>query len=240
MARKGGSKSLKRYAAPPVMQVSSVKERKFITRPQPGPHSLKMSLPLQVLVRDILKMAETGREAKHVISRSTVLVDGVVRASHRFPVGLMDVVSMKELGKHYRVLVDKKGRLIPVEIPPEEASMKICRINRKCLYKGRLRLTTEDGRTFETDGSSLNVGGSLLVRVPEGAILDKAPLSEGSLAYVFMGKHTGTMGTVRRVSGSSLVRESIVTLGLEDGSEVSTVRDYVIIVGRDKPWLKLF
>jgi ribosomal protein S4E len=36
MARKGGSKSLKRYAAPPVMQVSSVKERKFITRPQPG------------------------------------------------------------------------------------------------------------------------------------------------------------------------------------------------------------
>jgi small subunit ribosomal protein S4e len=43
-----------------------------------------------------------------VISRSTVLVDGVVRASHRFPVGLMDVVSMKELGKHYRVLVDKR------------------------------------------------------------------------------------------------------------------------------------
>ena len=56
MARKGGSKSLKRDAAPPVMQVSSVKERKFITRPQPGPHSFKMSLPLPGFVRDIFKM----------------------------------------------------------------------------------------------------------------------------------------------------------------------------------------
>lgn len=240
MARKGGSKSLKRYAAPPVMQVSSVKEKKFVTRPEPGPHRLEMSLPLQVLVRDILKMAETGREAKYVIGHSMVLVDGIVRTSYKFPVGLMDVVSVKELGKHYRILVDEKGRLIPVEIPQEEASMKICRINKKYLYRGRLRLATEDGRTFETEDWSLNVGGSLLVKVPEGTILDKAPLSEGVFGYVFMGKHTGAMGTVRKISESSLLRDSAVTLSLGDGSEISTVRDYVMVVGRDKPWLKLF
>lgn len=149
MARKGGSKSLKRYAVPPVMQVFSVKERKFITRPQPGPHRLEMSLPLQVLVRDILKMAETGREAKYVISHRTILVDGVVRTSHKFPIGLMDVVSVKELGKYYRVLVNEKGKLIPVEIPPEEASMKICRINRKYLYRGMLRLATGMGEPLK-------------------------------------------------------------------------------------------
>jgi len=240
MARKGGSKVLKRYAAPPVMQVFSVKERRFTTRPEPGPHSLEMSLPLQVLVRDILKMAETGREAKYLISRSMVLVDGVVRASHRFPVGLMDVVSVKELGKHYRLLLNEKGRLTPVEIPPEEAAMKICRINKKYLYKGGLRLATEDGRTFETDDWSLNIGGSLLVRVPEGVILDKAPLAEGSIGYVFMGKHTGAMGVVKKLYKSSLLGEGVVTLAFEDGREVNTVREYVMVVGRDKPWLKLF
>ncbi|NHV98632.1 MAG: 30S ribosomal protein S4e [Thaumarchaeota archaeon] len=240
MARKGGSKSLKRFAAPPVMQVSSVKERKFVTRPEPGPHSLKMSIPLQVLVRDILKMAETGREAKYVISHSMVLVDGVVRTSHKFPVGLMDVVSVRELGKHFRILVNEKGELIPVEIPQEEASMKICRINKKYLYRGRLRLATEDGRSFETEDWSLNVGGSLLVKIPEGTVLDKAPLCEGVIGYVFMGKHTGAVGTVRKVSESSLLRESTVTLSVADGSEISTVKDYVMVVGRDKPWLKLF
>jgi len=240
MARKGGSKVLKRYAAPPVMQVFSVKERRFITRPEPGPHRLEMSLPLQVLVRDILKVAETGREAKYLISRSMVLVDGVVRTSHRFPVGLMDVISVKELGKHYRVLVNEKGRLTPIEVPPEEAVMKICRINKKYLYRGVLRLATEDGRTFETDDWSLNIGGSLLVRVPEGVVLDKAPLAEGSIGYVFMGKHTGVVGVVKKISKSSLQGESIVTLTPGDEGEVSTVRDYVMVVGRDKPWLKLF
>lgn len=239
MARKGGSKSLKRYAAPPVMQVVSVKERKFIAMPEPGPHCFKLSLPLQVLVRDLLKTAETGREAKHVISHSMILVDGVARTSYKFPVGLMDVVSVKELNKHYRVLVNEKGVLAPVEISQEEASTKICRVNRKYLYKGRLRLTTEDGRTFETDDRSLNIGGSLLVKIPDGTIMDKAPLAEGNSGYVFMGKHAGTIGVVKKVSESSLLRDGMVTLVLNDGSEVSTVRDYVMIVGREKPWLKL-
>ena len=240
MARKGGSKSLKRYAAPPAMQVVSVKEKKFIAMPEPGPHCFKMSLPLQVLVRDLLKLAETGREARHVISRSMILVDGVARTSYKFPVGLMDVVSVKEINKHYRVLVDQKGILTPVEIPEEEASMKICRVNRKHLYKGRLRLTTEDGRTFETDDYSMNIGGSLLVKIPEGTIVDKTPLAEGNSGYVFMGKHAGATGIVKTFSESSLLRESMVTLILNDGSEASTVRDYVMIVGREKPWLKLF
>lgn len=239
MARKGGSKSLKRYAAPAPMQVVSVKEKKFITRPEPGPHRFRLSLPLQVVVRDLLKVAETSREARNIIGRSLVLVDGVARTSCKFPVGLMDVVSLRELNKHYRMLVDNKGRLIPVESPLEESSMKICRINKKYLYRGKLMLATEDGRTFETDDNSLNVGGSLLIRVPEGTIIDKAPLAEGYVAYVFMGKHAGSVGVVKSVSSSSLLRDSMVTLATEDG-EVSTIRDYVMIVGREKPWLKLF
>jgi len=240
VARKGGSKVLKRYAAPPAMQVVSVKEKKFIAVPEPGPHRFKMSLPLLVLVRDLLKLAETSREAKHIISRSMILVDGVARASYKFPVGLMDVVSVREINKHYRILVDEKGVLTPVEIPQEEASMKICRVNRKYLYKGRLRLTTEDGRTFEAEDHSMNIGGSLLVKIPEGTIVDKTPLAEGNSAYVFMGKHAGTIGIVKTASESSLLRDSMVTLILSDGSEVSTLRDYVMIVGREKPWLKLF
>lgn len=239
MARKGGSKSLKRYAAPVPMQVVSVKEKKFITRPEPGPHRFKLSLPLQVVVRDILKLAETGREARNIINRSLILVDGVVRTSHKFPVGLMDVISVRELNKHYRILVDSKGRLIPVEIPPEESSVKICRINKKYLYRGKLMLATEDGRTFETDDNSLNVGGSLLVKLPEGTIMDKAPLKEGCVAYVFMGKHAGSMGVVKSISSSSILRDSIVTLDTSSG-EVSTIRDYVMAIGRDRPWLKLF
>ncbi|MDW8033826.1 MAG: 30S ribosomal protein S4e [Nitrososphaerota archaeon] len=239
MARKGGSKSLKRYAAPVPMQVVRVKEKKFITKPEPGPHRLKLSLPLQVVVRDILKIAETGREARSIIKRSLILVDGFSRKSDKFPVGLMDVISVKELNKHYRILVDNKGRLIPIEISPEESTMKICRINKKYLYRGKLMLATEDGKTFETDDNSLNVGGSLLVKLPEGTIVDKAPLKEGYVAYVFMGRHSGSIGIVKSISSSGLLRDSIVTLTTDHG-ELNTIRDYVMVVGRENPWLRLF
>ncbi|MBO3800274.1 MAG: 30S ribosomal protein S4e [Candidatus Brockarchaeota archaeon] len=239
MARKGGSKSLKRYAAPTPMQVVSVKEKKFITRPEPGPHRLKLSLPLQVVVRDLLKIAETGREARNIIKRSLILVDGVVRTSHKFPVGLMDVVSIRELDKHYRMLVDSKGRLTPVESSIEESSMKICRINKKYLYRGKIMLATEDGRTFETYDNSLNVGGSLLVKIPEGTVVDKAPLAQGYVAYVFSGKHAGSIGVVKSISESSLLRDSTVKIAI-NSREVNTIRDYVMVVGREKPWLRLF
>ncbi|MGQ9595874.1 MAG: hypothetical protein ACUVQY_01020 [Thermoproteota archaeon] len=240
MARKGGSKGLKRYAAPSRMQVVSVKEKKFIVKPEPGPHGFGFSLPLQVLVRDVLKIAKTGREAKYLANHSMILIDGVERFSHKYPVGLMDVVSVKELNKHYRMLVDEKGRLIPVEVPPEEASLKICRINKKYLYRGRLRFTTEDGRTFEMEDPSLNVGGSVLVRVPDNAVIDKAPLTEGYVGYIFNGKHAGSIGIVKSISNSSLLKDGLVFLSLKEGRDVSTIRNHVMIVGRERPWLRLF
>ncbi|MGQ9478583.1 MAG: 30S ribosomal protein S4e [Thermoproteota archaeon] len=239
MARMGGSRILKRYAAPPFMQVVSVKEKKFITRPQPGPHRIRFSLPLQTVVRDVLKIARTSRETKYLISRSMFLIDGVTRISHKYPVGMMDVLSVRELNKHYRMVVGRNGRLTLIEIPAEEASMKICRVSKKYLYRGRLTFTTEDGKTFRLDDYSMNIGGSFLIRVPEGTVLDRAPLAEGNLGYVFGGRHAGIIGVVKSITDSSLLRDSSVTLQLEDGSEINTIRDYVMVVGRDKPWFRL-
>ena len=84
--------------------------------PKPGAHSLSSSLPLAIIVRDILGFAKTAKETKKIISKKKILVNGKVRLDERFLVGFMDVISIPEIKKSYRKLAlkhhpDKKGNV---------------------------------------------------------------------------------------------------------------------------------
>ena len=65
MANKGPRRHLKRLAAPANWQIPR-KVHKFVVRPLPGPHAMSESLPLLLIVRDILKYADNAREAKKI------------------------------------------------------------------------------------------------------------------------------------------------------------------------------
>ncbi|MEM4788723.1 MAG: S4 domain-containing protein, partial [Ignisphaera sp.] len=103
MAKKGGSSHLKRLAAPAFWPILR-KEYKWITKPSPGPHLLERCIPLLVLIRDVLKLAENAREAKKIIFDGEVLIDGRVRRDFKFPVGLMDVVSIPKINMYIRIV----------------------------------------------------------------------------------------------------------------------------------------
>ncbi len=44
----------------------------WVVRPSPGPHPLAKSLPLALLVRDVLRYTKTLREARYVIGKGGV------------------------------------------------------------------------------------------------------------------------------------------------------------------------
>ena len=110
MAKKGPKRHLKRLAAPVRWELPR-KTHKFTVRPLPGAHPMSESLPLLLIIRDVLKYADNAREAKKIIKMGKVLVDGRVRKEEKLPVGLMDVVSLPEADENYRVLFDRKGRI---------------------------------------------------------------------------------------------------------------------------------
>src|SRR4030095_16854796 len=110
MAKRGGTKHLKRIAAPKAIPVTDKKERTWMLKHAPGPHPKKHSIPLGVLLRDIIKSATTLREVRQILSGRMVEIDGRVRTEEKLPVGLMDVIAMPKAGKHYRMMVDGKGR----------------------------------------------------------------------------------------------------------------------------------
>ena len=56
---------LKRYGIPKFWPLSK-KEKVWAVKPRPGPHPKDFCIPLQIIVRDILELAETSKEAKKI------------------------------------------------------------------------------------------------------------------------------------------------------------------------------
>ena len=147
MGKKGGKRHLKRKPAPKFWPIHR-KEFVWVVRPKPGPHPTSRCMPLALIVRDILGFAKTRKEAKTIISQGKIKVNGKLQLEELFPTGLMDVISIPEMKKTYRILPSEKGLFLH-SIGSEEALFKLCRIENKTVIKGgRLQLNLHDGRNI--------------------------------------------------------------------------------------------
>ena len=117
-------KSTKRNAVPRFWSIE-IKKTKFVSSLFPGPHSKKESVPLIILLRDILKIADTKKEINQILNARQVLVDNTVRTDVRFPVGLFDSVAIPSLNLFYRVTFNKIGHINAVKIDKSESSEKL-------------------------------------------------------------------------------------------------------------------
>ena len=86
---------LKSLAAPKTWPIPR-KRFVFVTKQHPGPHTLNSSMPLSVVLRDVLKALSVAREMKKALAAGKILVNGVVRKEMKFPVGIFDTVSVPD------------------------------------------------------------------------------------------------------------------------------------------------
>lgn len=61
----------------------------FAPRPSSGPHKLRESLPLIIMLRNRLKYAITRSEVEKIVKQRVIKVDGKVRTDMTFPAGFM-------------------------------------------------------------------------------------------------------------------------------------------------------
>jgi len=243
MAKMGSSRHLKRLAAPAFWPIAR-KEFKWVVKPSPGPHPIERSLPLLVVVRDVLGLAETAREAKRIISDGKIFIDGRVRRDYKFPVGLMDVIYIPEIDKSYRMVPHPVKVLWPVEIPLEERDLKLVRIDGKRTVKGgNIQLNLHDGRNIVIRTSrpikppedAYKPMDSLLIKVPTQEIINHFKLSAGSLVVVIDGKNVGRVGRIVNITKGMGYKRTVVTIEDETGSRFNTILSYVMVVGGEKP-----
>ena len=203
--------TLKRLPAPASWPIKR-KEYKLVVKTSSGTHPMERSLPALVLVRDILKLTDIAREAINIIAKGNMLIDNRVIKDYRFPVGLMDTVQFPVITRAYRMMIDGRGMLVPVEISAEEAKWKLSRIEKKITTKkGKFILTMFDGRNMLLDkANEYSTRDVLKIELPSQKIVDLYKFKEGNVAYVWKGKNAGRIGTISKLEVSKSGLDNLV------------------------------
>jgi len=231
------SKHQKRISAPRSWLIQR-KESYWTVKPRPGPHPMEHSVPLLLVIRDFLDLADNTKEARRILNEGKVRVNGKVVKDHKLPVGIFDIISVPLNEKHYRVLTDNKGRLTLTQISGEAANTKLCRVNNKTTVKGgRTQLNMHDGRNILCS-DDIKTKDSVIISIPDNGILNRYPYQEGSYAMVMGGQHSGEVGVIKSIKVLKSSSPNLVSI-TQGENEIDTIEDYVFVVGDDKLELDL-
>ncbi len=226
-----GEKHISRLAMPKTWQIKK-KGIKYVTKPLPGAHSLNTGIPINIVFRDILKYTKTNREVKNILNNQEVFADGIRRRNPRFIIGLMDTLSIPKIEKYFRVLLNKKNKLILFPIKSAESAIKPCKIIGKKSLKKKIQLNLYDGKNILVEKTDYKVGDTLLIELPSQKIKDHMPLKKGANVYLTGGKHTGEVGIIDDISVDKIRYK-------QDKSVFETSKDYAFVIGKEKPMISL-
>ena len=143
MGKKGKTARLKRKPAPRFWPIHR-KEMPWIVKPSSGVTLSRDCLPLTLVLRDMLGISQTRKEGKMILSQGKVLINNKVVKKDDFPVGLMDVISLPEANKYYRVMPSHKG-LILSPISKEESGFTLQRVENKVTVKKGMQIALHNG-----------------------------------------------------------------------------------------------
>ena len=218
------SSHMKRLTMPrswPLPRKSSV----WIQKPNPCGHPLDLCMPMGVILRDVLGVAQNRREAKKILHSKLVKVDGAIETDIGRGVGLMDVLTDGDVC--YKCVLDTNGKLRYRTIPAKEALTKICRVMGKTTIKGaKTQVHLHDGRNLLfNENPEYKTGDSLVISLPDQEVKSYHKFEEGSIAYLTGGNHIGELATVR---GQDIKRSSKANEVQFD--DFGTISDYVFII----------
>ena len=239
MGKKGKTARLKRKPAPKFWPIHR-KELPWIVKPSSGPHSLQKCLTLTLVLRDILKVADTRKEGKLILSEGKVQVNGKVRKKDDFPVGLMDVISMLDSNKYYRVMPSHKG-LVLTPINKEDANYKLARVEDKTTLKGGVQIALHDGSNMtikvadpknpqEVPYETFDI---LKITYPENQVAQTLKIKEGNLAVITGGKNIGKQGKIVEIEKTEAKkrRQALVVIEDAQGARYQTIMDFIFSIG---------
>ena len=188
----------------------------------------------------MLGVAQTRRESKMILSQGKVLVDGKIIRKDDFPVGLMDVISLPDADKYYRVMPSHKG-LILNPISKEEANFKLLRVEDKATVRGGVQIALHDGsnmlvkvadpkKAVEVAYETFDI---LKVNYPEKQVASTLKTKEGNFAIITGGKNIGKQGKIVEIEKTEAKKRRQALVVVEDakGVRYQTILDFVFSIG---------
>jgi small subunit ribosomal protein S4e len=183
-------------------------------------------MALGVVLRDILGVAQSMREAKRALATRRIKVDGRVTTDMRRGVGVMDVLTVGD--EHYRCVLDNNGKLRYASISAKDAGLKLCRVDGKTTIKGGVtQLNLHDGRNILIDDANkYNTMDSLVLDVDSQKVKKHLKFESGVNCYLIGGSHIGS---------TAAMSEYVVKRSSKDNEvlfdDFGTIVDHVFVVG---------
>lgn len=227
---------IKRISAPAMFPVTRKTGGRFAPTPRPGPHSKEECIPLGLIIRDVLRLAENAREVREVLVAGKATVNSKVRMDHRFPVGMFDVIGVGE--EYYRVVPTRRG-LDLVNIPKKEAGVKLCRIENKTVVReGRIQLNMSDGTNVLVDGDGYDTGDTVMLKTPDLKVAAHVKRAKGVLCMLIRGRNVGRLANLESVNVVRGTGANTATLEME-GTKIQVPLEMVFVIGEREPLIKL-
>lgn len=230
-------------------------------RPSCGPHKMRECLPLCIILRNRLKYALTGRESKVIVMRRHIQIDHKIRTDIKFPVGFMDVLTIKKTNENFRMLFDTKGRYVMHDLKknPKEANFKLCKIKKigkakkasigKNPFMNGMKsaipyAVTTDGRTLRYPDPSIKANDTIQFDLVNSRIEKFVKFEPGNISYVVRGKNHGRIGIISKIEkhpgAFDVVHLMEVNKKGRTPKSFTTRIDNVFVIGKgDKPWVSL-
>ncbi len=228
-------KHLKRLASPRVWSIPK-KSNVWTVKQSPGPHPIERSVPLLIMVRDMLGYCDTAREGRRIIGDREILIDGRIVTNYKMPVGLMDVITIPKAKENFRALLDYRGKIRPIRISKDRTFWKLARIeNITTITGGRTQLNLHDGRNILINKGKHKPNDVLKIELPSQKILDSYALEKGNVAMIIGGKHSGQIASIENYKVIRSPKPNIV----EFSEGFSTILDHVFVVGKKSPEITL-
>jgi small subunit ribosomal protein S4e len=191
--------------------------------------------------RNRLRLALNAREANIIVQdkENGIKVDNKARRDIKFPVGVMDVVTVAKTNESYRLLYDIKGRISLLKIKDTEAKFKLCKVKSRAVGPNKIPyIVTHDSRTIRFPHPDIKEGDTIKFDLEKNLISEWIKSEPGHLAYVTGGNNVGRVGQILHVE-RHLGSYDIVHIKDNNGKTFATRKSNIFVVGTKKPLISL-
>jgi small subunit ribosomal protein S4e len=216
------TRHLKRHAVPKSWPVPR-KGTTFVVRPSSNTES---GLPVLIILRDLLKLAQNRKEVKKAINSKEVLLNGRPIKEDKNSAVLFDVINVVPSKKNYKIVLKENGKFGVEEISEKDAGKKVSKIVDKKILKGKkIQLNLGDGRNVIYD-KDCKVNDSVLMNMENKKVEKILPLKEKSSIIVFAGKHAGKSGEIENLNAE----RKMASVKGKDGEKINVLIKQLMVV----------
>ncbi len=162
----------------------------FVVKPMSG------EIPILVIMRDVLKIAQNRKEVKKAIHMKNLLLNGKVIIDDKIGASLFDTLTIVPSKKSYKIELAQNGKFNVKEINEKDSFKKIAKVVDKKTLKGKkIQLNLNDGNNFLSD-IKCNTNDSVIIDFKTKKIEKCLELKEKANVIIFAGKHAGKKGVI--------------------------------------------